>query len=147
MKKVYKGFKYLLKQEEDVLEPTESIKRNIEIILNSRSPLSLKDYLDSKRILTVLEFGVPDISKLSLKSEDDSLKIFQVLKKAIEAFEPRITELSMELLVDKKKGNIIFIKAVFFQTTFSINLIFKNALWKVEEHVASPEDTSTAKAS
>jgi type VI secretion system lysozyme-like protein len=144
MQKVYKGFKFLLKEEDEVLEPTQSIKRNIETILNSRSPLTLEEYLIPEKILTVLEFGIPDVSKLSLDSSDDAFKIFRVLKKSIESFEPRITELNIEHIKSEKKGNIILINAVFFQTTFSINLVFKNSLWKIEE----PEKTEDhAKAS
>ena len=126
------GFRYLIQGDVKELEPENSIKRNLEIILNSRSPLGMDEYLDPKKILTVLDFGIPEINNIPLSSSDNVNKVCAVIKRAIESFEPRITNVSVKSGKDANGKIAIFIEAGFLQSKFSVNLIFKNALWTVE---------------
>jgi len=67
----------------------ESVRRELERMLNTRSSLPV-DRLDQRVELTVLEYGIPDLSAFSAGSEEDLVRLAGVVARAVAAFEPRL---------------------------------------------------------
>jgi len=66
-----------------------SVERELHRLLNSRSPISLSDFADAK--LTVIDYGIPDYTALSVRSDTDRSQIAAAIAYAIAHFEPRLT--------------------------------------------------------
>lgn len=81
-----------------------SVARELRRLLNSRSRLSLEDFLAAP--LTVLDYGLPDYSARSVQSEADRRLIASAIVRAIEAFEPRVADVEVTL-VDGSSGKTI----------------------------------------
>jgi len=79
-------------------ECLKSIARNLSNILNTRSQTSAEIY-DSAE-LTVLDFGMPDFGYYSPENIDDKMLLAKRIKKAITAFEPRLSDISVEFDFD-----------------------------------------------
>jgi len=67
----------------------ESVRRELERLLNTRSSLSV-DRLVQREILTVLEYGIPDLSAYSAGEPEDQKLLATVVARAVAAFEPRL---------------------------------------------------------
>jgi type VI secretion system protein ImpF len=71
---------------------------DIEALLNTRAavpPRTLDDYPHARR--SVLNFGLADFTAMCLTSSEDRAAICASIKSAIEAHEPRLTEVSASL--------------------------------------------------
>ncbi|HEY0601545.1 MAG TPA: type VI secretion system baseplate subunit TssE [Herpetosiphonaceae bacterium] len=66
----------------------ESIRRELSGLLNVRSPLSADRYCSQP--LTVLDYGIPDLTSLSTRNGDDAKRLSRFVARAIAAFEPRL---------------------------------------------------------
>lgn len=66
----------------------ESIRRELSGLLNVRSPLSADRYCSQP--LTVLDYGIPDLTVLSTRNADDVKRLSRFVTRAITAFEPRL---------------------------------------------------------
>jgi type VI secretion system protein ImpF len=66
-----------------------SVERELHRLLNSRSRISLSDFADAK--LTVVDYGIPDYTALSARSDTDRFQIATAIAYAIAHFEPRLT--------------------------------------------------------
>jgi type VI secretion system protein ImpF len=66
----------------------DSVRRDLEWLLNSRSPLELPHGKESERSLYT--YGLPDISSLSLLNLRDRQLLTKAIQSAIAKFEPRI---------------------------------------------------------
>jgi type VI secretion system protein ImpF len=66
----------------------DSVRRDLEWLLNSRSPLQLPHGPESERSLYT--FGLPDISSISLLSLRDRQMLTKAIQAAVAKFEPRI---------------------------------------------------------
>lgn len=86
-----------------------SVLRELRRLLNSRSRLPLDDFLDAP--LTVLDYGIPDYSARSAQSEADRKLIAAVIVRAIEAFEPRVADIEVNL-VNGSSGKTIALFAI-----------------------------------
>lgn len=76
----------------------ESVRREVERLLNTRrSPLP-----PSARAPTVIHYGVPDYSHLTAANTLDLLALSRVLSHTVQAFEPRLSNVRVELLADPK---------------------------------------------
>lgn len=84
-----------LKQEADLR--TSSIIRNLQHILNTRSSIGIKEYLSENTVLTNLNFGLPDLSFVSITSTLGQNTLIKLIKKAISSFEPRLKNITIEL--------------------------------------------------
>ncbi len=74
-----------------VMSPAQlelSIGRELARLLNTRSRLRLREFLDGSG--TTLDYGVPDFSALSSRSQTDLDLLQAVIAKAIAAYEPRL---------------------------------------------------------
>ena len=67
----------------------ESVRRELERMLNTRSSLPV-DRLAEREELTVLEYGIPDLSAFSAANEDDQRLLAGLVARAVAAFEPRL---------------------------------------------------------
>lgn len=65
-----------------------SVERELHRLLNSRSRISLSDFADTK--LTVIDYGIPDYTALSVRSDTDCVQIAAAIAYAIAQFEPRL---------------------------------------------------------
>ncbi|QQS39647.1 MAG: type VI secretion system baseplate subunit TssE [Acidobacteriota bacterium] len=78
-------------------EMKQSVRRDLEWLLNSRSyPVDVDEDLEeiSKSVVT---FGLPDFTGISARSHTDLKRINLQLKEAIERFEPRLLDLKVVL--------------------------------------------------
>ena len=72
----------------------ESVRRELERMLNTRSSLPV-DRLVERDELTVLEYGIPDLSAYSAADEGDQRLLAGVVARAVTAFEPRLRQVSV----------------------------------------------------
>jgi type VI secretion system protein ImpF len=79
----------------------ESVRRELERMLNTRSSLPV-DRLDERGELTVLEYGIPDLSAFSAGSEEDLARMAGVVSRAVAAFEPRLRQ--VRVAVERLEG-------------------------------------------
>jgi type VI secretion system protein ImpF len=69
----------------------ESVRRELERLLNTRSSLPV-DRLEERQDLTVLEYGIPDLSAFSAGSPEDQKRLAAIVARTVAAFEPRLSE-------------------------------------------------------
>ena len=81
-----------------------SVVRELGRLLNSRSRVPLSVFTDTE--LTVLDYGIPDYGARSAQSEADRRRVATAIRHAIEAFEPRLSEVDVAL-VDGATGKTI----------------------------------------
>jgi type VI secretion system protein ImpF len=65
-----------------------SVERELHRLLNSRSRISLSGFTEAN--LTVCDYGVPDYTALSARSDTDRSQIATAIEYAIQCFEPRL---------------------------------------------------------
>lgn len=75
-------------------EYIKSVVKNLSNILNSRSQTPA-DIFDTAE-LSVIDFGIPDFGHYSPENTDDVALIAKRIKKAVNAFEPRLTDISVD---------------------------------------------------
>lgn len=88
----------------------ESIRRELSGLLNVRSPLAADRYCNQP--LTVLDYGIPDLTALSPRNSDDAKRLSRFVARAIAAFEPRLQ--AVEVMVaplDDQAGLLLTCKA------------------------------------
>lgn len=74
-----------------VMSPAQlqtSIGRELARLLNTRSRLTLREFLDSEG--TTLDYGMPDVAALSPRAQSDLDLLQAAIAKAIALFEPRL---------------------------------------------------------
>jgi len=91
----------------------ESVRRELERLLNTRSSLPV-DQLEKREELTVLEYGMPDLSAFSAADPEDQRRLAAVVTRAVTAFEPRLREVRavFERLEDAGREASLRIEAV-----------------------------------
>jgi len=89
-----------------------AIARDLGWLLNTRTPLSAAEF--DTRVLTVIDFGVPDFGQGSPASERDQRLRALRTEKAIRAFEPRLRDVnvSIEPAMDSERSLRMIIEAV-----------------------------------
>lgn len=70
-----------------------SISLELSRLFNVRNSLSINEYLSTE--LTVLQYGLPDLLTLSVQSVTDLDLLSAILKKALECFEPRLFDITI----------------------------------------------------
>lgn len=83
-----------------------SLRRDLEWLLNSRQRLDAEDLSSGSSEVTVLDYGLPDVTSLALHSARDQNRLLKAIESAIEAFEPRLqnVRVTMQPAVDTLKG-------------------------------------------
>ena len=81
----------------------ESIQFEIENLLNTRSGISLADYisLDPEKLPYGVPdlFGLPDSSFADLSSKSGTIRLSKMLENSIRVFEPRLTNIQVQVSV------------------------------------------------
>lgn len=80
-----------------------SIRRDLHRLLNTRSNLGVERYLEQE--LTVVDFGIPEVTVFSARNGEDRHRLEKVLKKGIHAFEPRLINLSVRVLESERRNS------------------------------------------
>ncbi|HYN21586.1 MAG TPA: type VI secretion system baseplate subunit TssE [Thermoanaerobaculia bacterium] len=73
----------------------ESVRRELERLLNTRCPLPAHRLTDRPR--SVIDYGLPELSGFSPHSFEDRERLAGLIRRAVEAFEPRLFEVSVRL--------------------------------------------------
>lgn len=73
----------------------ESIRRELERLFNSRCPLPAERLAGRPR--TVLEYGIPDFAGLTPRRFEDRVRLAELLREAVEAYEPRLRRVRVEV--------------------------------------------------
>lgn len=73
----------------------ESVRRELEQLLNTRCPFPAHRLPIRER--SVIDYGVPDFSVFSARSYDDRVRLAELLRRTIEAFEPRLVDVQVSL--------------------------------------------------
>jgi type VI secretion system protein ImpF len=70
----------------------EALRRDLEWLLNTRrTPMELPQSMDELKT-SVFNFGLPDLTSVSLHSKADEAYLLGMMESAIAAFEPRLTQ-------------------------------------------------------
>ena len=85
----------------DIKNLERSVFNELNRITQTRSRLTFLEYLNKKN-LTVLDYGLPDFYGFSTQNSDNRNKVTDVLKKAFTYFEPRLTKISIDHIVDNQ---------------------------------------------
>jgi type VI secretion system protein ImpF len=87
----------------------DSIKRNLEWLLNTRRPpvVGIEDYPLARQ--TVLYYGLLDLSSLNLRSSAGQSRLQQVIGEMIEHSEPRLREVQVRFEEgDRQRKRLLF---------------------------------------
>jgi type VI secretion system protein ImpF len=82
---------------ETLLTPEQlkwSIARDLSRLLNTRSRLLSNEFLS--QAATTLDYGMPDISALSPRSESDLMLLQTLVRHAVQCFEPRLQHVEVQ---------------------------------------------------
>ena len=86
-----------------------SLRREVERLFNTRCSRTIDEYLEGE--LSVIDFGLPDFSHLSVQSESDRSRLALVIHKALSAFEPRLSSVQVEVEPRERNGTRASIQA------------------------------------
>ena len=113
----------------------QSIFKELRRIVSTRSRLSFDAFLD--RELSVIDYGLPDFFGFSIQNLDHRNLVKQALKKSIEKFEPRLTNLEISCWQkDHSKTSLFFeISGVIL---FEENLKKTTFFWAKNTHFLRP---------
>jgi len=93
----------------DVGRHKHSVARDLEALLNTRCVLEgdeiLEPYPLSKKSL--LDFGIIDLSSLSLLNTDDRMFLEESIREAVERHEPRIARVRVSLDISKEFCHVL----------------------------------------
>lgn len=91
--------------ESRLLDIEASIYKELQSLTLSRSRLSIEQFLKTAR-LTVLDWGLPDLTGLSAERSEDRNRCARVVVRAIEAFEPRLSKPTVEIAAFRQGRDI-----------------------------------------
>lgn len=76
-----------------------ALKRDMEWLLNTRRCQVMEEFVDDPGELTrsLLNYGLPDISSMSVQSGKDHNRILRQMEEAVEYFEPRLKNVRVSL--------------------------------------------------
>jgi type VI secretion system protein ImpF len=119
----------------------ESVRRELEQLFNTRCPFPSHRLPIQER--TVIDYGVPDFTVFSARSYDDRVRLADLLRRTIEAFEPRLIDVhvSLELQPGNDLALVGIIEAKVLTDTVPEPVSFETALdmkeGKIEVHAGS----------
>src|SRR6266571_3278353 len=73
----------------------ESVRRELEQLFNTRCPVPAHRLTIRER--SVIDYGIPDFSTFSARRFEDRARLADVLRRAIEAFEPRLANVRVRI--------------------------------------------------
>lgn len=116
-----------------------SVQRELEWLLNTRCSLPLHGLGEAER--SVVNYGIPDFSSLSAHNADDHALIASIIVQTISAFEPRLSQVSVEVQpIENQEGSLwLYIEGVMAvdlfnePVSFPVLLNSKNGVAKVHD--------------
>lgn len=88
----------------------ESVRRELEQLFNTRCHVPAHRL--ALRELTVIEYGIPDFSTFAARNPYDRMRLEGILRRTIEAFEPRLTNVRVE--IDPKVADDFHLNGVIY---------------------------------
>ena len=79
----------------------ESVRRELEQLFNTRCPVPSHRLVG--RVRTVIDYGIPDFSTFSARNQDDWGRMAEILRRAIEIYEPRLAQ--VRVAVERADGD------------------------------------------
>jgi type VI secretion system protein ImpF len=73
----------------------ESVRRELELLFNTRCPFPAHRLAGRER--SVIDYGIPDFSTFSPRSFADRERLADLLRRAVEAFEPRLADVRVHV--------------------------------------------------
>jgi type VI secretion system protein ImpF len=73
----------------------DSVRRELELLFNTRSPLPVHHLPLSDR--SVINYGIPDLSEYAPRNADDRALLAETLRRAIVVYEPRLAEVRVRM--------------------------------------------------
>jgi len=92
----------------DRIGQRESLQRELSRLLNTRSPTPTgKKSPPGGR--TVIDYGLPDYSAMYTRSTEDQKKLADLVRRTVEAYEPRLSQVKVEaeVLGDSEKAVMV----------------------------------------
>jgi type VI secretion system lysozyme-like protein len=86
----------------------ESVRRELEQLLNTRSPTASRRY--AERPLTVIDYGIPDLLEFNPQSSADRSRLAALMARAIDAFEPRLTQVHVTVELAAGRPQELFVR-------------------------------------
>ena len=80
----------------------DSSLRELSFLVNTRSRLTAAEFATGD--ITTLDYGVPEFSALSPKSESDLTVLQAGIERAVRQFEPRLREVSVKAFAPQRPG-------------------------------------------
>jgi type VI secretion system protein ImpF len=130
---------YLTLNGYSLIDYKESIRRDLVILLNTRSSSPSEDF--DKDELTVIDYGIPDFANYSFEYSDDRQLITRRLTHAIRCFEPRLRNPAVLIepeMVDERSMIIkITAELIIYKESVHISFLTKSQTetgrWEVYE--------------
>ena len=104
---------------------SESVRRDLEHLLSTRC--RVPGHVRRERGRSVLDYGMQDLSHLSTTSQDDCLEAAAAIREAVEACEPRLRQVRVEVISHPDQVSA-------FQVMLHANLVAE----EIEEPVLFP---------
>lgn len=73
----------------------ESVRRELEQLFNTRCPIPAHRL--AGRVRSVIDYGIPDFSTFSARNVDDWPRLAEILRTAIQIYEPRLAQVQVEV--------------------------------------------------
>jgi type VI secretion system protein ImpF len=83
----------------------ESVRRELHALLNTRSALPAAVYLE--RELTVIDYGIPDLSDFSAAHPEDRARLAVLVLRAVQAYEPRLSEVRVTVAGYEERDGLL----------------------------------------
>ncbi|MBM3600110.1 MAG: type VI secretion system baseplate subunit TssE [Alphaproteobacteria bacterium] len=86
-----------------------SVRRELARLLDTRRHVSAR-VVDTREQLSVLDYGIPDISDLLPRSLTDRQLMAAVIRQAVQAFEPRLGQVQVSVDPDDKDPRTVVVR-------------------------------------
>ena len=81
-----------------VFEMKASLRRDLENLLNTRWTCVLWPPEYEELDLSLINYGIPDFTGVNMGSPENQKRLIQIVKRAIEKFEPRLINFTVEII-------------------------------------------------
>jgi type VI secretion system protein ImpF len=99
-----------LTRSQSVRQFKTALRRDLEWLLNARRTITPVPEDSDQLARSVFTFGLPDITSMSKDSRESFEKLARMIQSAIDVFEPRLTDVTVEL----REGNSKLLRDVHF---------------------------------
>jgi type VI secretion system protein ImpF len=83
----------------------ESVARELDRLLNTRVPVAAE--VLAKRRRSTIDYGIPDLSLFAPRDMDSEVRLTEMLREAIAAYEPRLAEPRVRIAAAAENGAFV----------------------------------------